>query len=178
MALNELPDNAVKFTLESMVKNRESNFMPSPGEFANLCKSLIRKQIKTNQADKDQNEVLELTHNEAKLLYHEINENLKAKNLLSGKYELPLGMPDIYEICDRQGKPVKWWSYGHLDFDEFREFCFKEYGVKPYNVSHRFRNDQRVYDKDDNGHVKSSYFSFMPCKENQKGATATTEGWS
>lgn len=85
-------------------------------------------------------------------------------------------MIDIFENTDRNGIPIDWACYGHVDQFEFRKDCKKIFDVDVITINHIYMCDKRRFEKDDDGNVLRVFNIFAPCNQTAKGAVKMTIG--
>ena len=184
MALKNLPDSIIVKGVEELVKTWKwepyKPKMPGPGDLLAVCRNIYKKQKITNQIENQSEEQLRLDHKEAKQLQIDIKATIKKKRE-SGEIEKeekkPVCKPLIvYELCDKYGRPKSYLTNGHRNADHFREECNRQYYNSPFTINHIWMSDQKIHEKDDNGHITNTIDSFLPCGQNDSNSVPMTVG--
>lgn len=83
---------------------------------------------------------------------------------------------NIYEYFDQTGDPSHYICHGHIDSEQFREECFKEYSVRPLVVRHGWQRTKRTVLREAKRKRARSRIDSVGCSPASNNATAVTIG--
>ncbi len=84
---------------------------------------------------------------------------------------------NIYEYFDQTGDPSHYVCNGHIDSEQFRDECFKEYSVRPLIVRHSWQRTKRTVLRESKRKRVLSRIDSVGCRAGSRNAKAVTIGF-
>jgi hypothetical protein len=83
---------------------------------------------------------------------------------------------NIYEYFDPTGDPSHYICNGHVDSEQFRDECFKEYSIRPLVIRHGWQQTKRTVLRESKKKRALSRIDSVRCSSATRNATAVTIG--